>query len=247
MAGNIPGSSVVPDVFQAGAVSVGDNTGVNARATNEGALVIQEINGKYAELVRRGYVFAARTLAQAIPNIGTFSNGLVIFNRSSSTKIVIPLYLNLSFSSLVATLGAYNEFGLAGGFIYGCGDAVAAGQPLSTMGTALGSCNMLAGAGPSPYTVILATIVCTAPYAATFPAAQIFDLGLDLAVFAGATLAASGAEWVNGQYDFQGICGLKPSTALAIGVNANTGGTGSLTFNQTIIWAEIPVGSAQLP
>lgn len=247
MAGNIPGSSVVPDVFQAGAVSVGDNTGVNARATNEGALVIQEINGKYAELVRRGYVFSARVgTAQALPAIATFSNGLTLFNRSSSSKIVYPLMLNLSYiGPLGATIGVWTNFGVVGGYIYGCGDAVAAGQPLSTMGTALGALNMLAGAGPSAYTVALATIVCSAPYAATFPVGQIFDLGLNQ--IATGTLTAGNGLWANAQYIFEGISALKPSTALVIGGTGTAAALASMTWNQTIIWAEIPVGSAVLP
>lgn len=248
MAGNIPGSSVVPDVFQVGPISQLDNMGVNARSTNDGALVVQEINGKYAELVRRGYVFAARIgTSQALPNIGTLSNGLTLFNRISSQKIVYPLVLNLSLGTAVATIAtAWNA--LVGGVILNCGDAPASGQPLATAGTALTSMNMLFGAAPTAYTSVYATMTYTAPYAATFPVGQQFDLGYSMP-FNG-TLTANGSFFFEpSNIDLQQSVpfALKPGTAFVLGVNNSTGGTGSLTFNQTIIWAEIPIGAAVLP
>lgn len=240
-------STLNVDNLQVGPTTNTDGQILNNRGTNEGALVVQEVNGKHAELVRRGYVFTARgTAATAIPNISTLSNAPTLFNPLSSGKLVYPLFVNINLVSGWATSTSVVSWGLVLGLIPGAGNTPASGQPLATAGTLFTPGLNLVGATPQPSTQYYVTMTYTSPYAATFPYNQIVDLGI-MNYQNVTTLGSVTGMITNMQYDTQSALALKPGTAMVLAANTNTGGTGSFTFTVSIVFAEIPIGSAVLP
>lgn len=235
------------DNLQTGPTTNPDGQTLNLRGTNEAALVVQEVNGKYAELVRRGYVFTARgTAATALPNISTLTNAPTLFNPSNSGRLVYPLYLNINIAAGYATSTSVNLWGLVLGFIPGAGLTPASGQPLATAGTLFTPGLNLVGSAIQPTAQYYTTMTYTSPYAATFPYNQIMDMGVQNFQQI-PTLGSVTGVFTNLQYDMQGSAALKPGTAMVLAANTNTGGTGSMTFNVSIVYAEIPIGSAVLP
>lgn len=227
----------IPNLVRSGPVGpVTDGNTMPIRGSHYGEAIVQTLNGTYAELVRRGQVYAAKlagTQAQAVPCYATLTNASVLFNRSTSGKLCIPLFLNLSVGAPWATLtsGLLFSFGL---ILYTAqGDSMVTAGTIGTLGTAVTPSNCLVGSSNTPTTLFYGT----ASYVASTTSAVTFDLGAGI-FCPTATLTSSVGQW-NFQYEFKGLLQMKPGTGAALVVSTlTTGGTASLTFNQTWVFAE---------
>ncbi len=232
------------DVFQVGPISQLDNQTANARSTNEGALVIQELGGKYWEWVRRGYVFNARFSSQVLATFAaTLANAPTLFNPSTSGKIFVPMFFNTFPLTGNATITSASQTGIVLGYLTGCGAAPASGLPLATAGTAVTPGPLLAGSAITAIGQTYTTMTYTAPYLATFPTSQILDMGIGWWQDTG-TLGATYGGIGQLSYDFHGIFAMKPGTAVVI---MQTGSLPTMTFSTSLVYAELPIGAAVLP
>ena len=218
------------------------------RSNEEGGFVVQELYGKYAELLGRGQVFCARpAVALAFATFAaTLANAFTLLNPSTSGKIVYPLLLNLAENTAGATstVGGANMVQI--GLILNAGSGPGASLPLASSGTqtynGVTPGNCLAGSALTSTSQYWVTMTYSAPYLATFPTNQIIDLGIGEWSNSG-TMATTYTSLTNLQYDFHGFVGLKPGTALVfMTTSANT-----ITYNTSLIIAEIPVGARILP
>lgn len=79
---------------------------VSHRGCNQGALIVQELQGRYAEATRRGQMYIFNTTAAAILLTNTTANGPTIWNLAGSGFVFVPVALRLSFVSGTTTIGA---------------------------------------------------------------------------------------------------------------------------------------------
>jgi hypothetical protein len=201
-----------------------ENTPGFLRTGSYGELIVQQLFGKYAELTRRGYVYAAHSAAAAtIPVNTTLTNSPTLWNKASSGKLVYPLQLMLS----PAAIGTPVIQGFTISWLKNTGDGVGTGAPIVTF----------TNVAPSP--CLIGRGACSAFFApatdtfTTQPAA-LMDIGLGYWL---SGTAATGAPsfWM---YDFDGTVVMPPGTSISLG---SATAASSITYWTTIIFAELPL------
>jgi hypothetical protein len=190
-----------------------------------GQTLTADIYGKFGELCRRGYVFAAiGAAAAAIPIGTTLTNAPVIWNPASSGKLVIPLRILLS----LGAIGTPILQGFAVYFLKNVGDSIGTGLPIVTF-TEVATVNTLIGRG-----IVARTKFAPAVATYTTQPAKLMDLGFGHHL-EGA--AASGQLYSQFYHDFDGSVMMPPGTSLTLGSTIAT----STTYWTTILFAELPL------
>ena len=239
MSGSYPVDYV--NIGMVGEFSVNDGGRTPWRAGNTGEMIVQQLygNASFAELTRRGHVFcansAAATTFSSIATMDASCGNPVLYNQVSSTKLIIPLYLQLGVVA-PATWTTWTGANYAIGYLTGQGDSfVGASNALATAaGTARTVVNMLVGGSTTGRGIYYATVA----YATTGASTVLMHTGLSQWL-TGTTI--SPALNINQTiYDFRGMIGLKPGTAIVFGLAA-TQTTNVVLHWHTMIWAEIPV------
>ncbi|HXK36986.1 MAG TPA: hypothetical protein VJ553_05395 [Candidatus Paceibacterota bacterium] len=190
-----------------------------------GNQLVSDLYGKFGEMCRRGYVFAAvGAAAAAIPIGTTLTNAPVIWNVASSGKLVIPLRIILS----LGAIGTPILNGFAVYFLKNTGDSVGTGLPIVTF-TEIAPVNTFIGRGVTARTKFAGAV---ATY--TTQPAKLMDLGFGHHL-EGA--AASGQLYSMFYHDFDGAVMMPPGTSLTLGSTIAT----STTYWTTILFAELPI------
>jgi len=201
-----------------------ENTPGFLRTGSYGELIVQPLFGKYAELSRRGYVYAARSAAAAtIPVNTTLTNSPTLWNKASSGKLVYLLQVLFS----PAAIGTPVISGLTLSWLKNTGDGVGTGAPIVTF-TNVAPNPCLIGRGACSTAWAPATDTFT-----TQPAA-LMDLGLGYWL---SGTAATGSQ-ITYIFDFDGTVVMPPGTSVSIG--SATAAT-SVTYWTTLIFAELPL------
>jgi hypothetical protein len=114
--------------LQVGPQPVQDNTPANQRGDNNGCEMVQEFNGRYAEVTRRGQKFNFSVgAAAAILLTNTTANGPTIWNPAGSGKILYIDKLELSWLSGTITVSS-----LIWNITKNAGNTAATGSPILT-------------------------------------------------------------------------------------------------------------------
>jgi hypothetical protein len=211
------------NVSTVGAKNVSRSQLQNLRTGTYGDLIVSEMYGKYGELVKSGYVFAARVAtAAAIPVNTTLTNSPTLWNTASSGKLVIPLKILIS----PTAIGTPVLTGFTICYLLNAGDAVATAAPVVTF-TNIAPVNLLLGRGS-----VASTKFSGATVTFTTQPAILYDIGMGHWIEG---TAATGLPYLMA-YDFDSTLMMPPGTLISIGATAAT----STTFNTTIIFAELP-------
>jgi len=198
---------------------------INERGDNYGSLIVAETQGKYQELTRLGYTFAARSgAAAAIPVNTTCTNAPTLWNLANSNKLVVPLKIILS----MATLGTYviDGFTLMGEA--NMGSNAATGLPFPTFSNIAPTSLRLGGNYSATSQFANASVTWT-----TQPSA-LMDLGMGQNIQG---TAATGAPYSQLSFDLDGTVVMNPGTAICV---AAATAASSATYWTTIIFAELP-------
>lgn len=201
-----------------------ENTPGFLRTGSYGELIVQQLYGKYAELTRRGYVYAARTAAAAaVPVHTTMTNAPTLWNKASSGKLVYLLQVLMS----PAVIGTPVLQGFGLGFLKNTGDAAATGNPLATF-TNVAPAPTLLGRGACQ-TAFAGAVVTFTTQPAVF-----MDIGIGHWIEGAA--ASGGPAFL--LYDFDGTVIMPPGTSVTL---ASLTTATSTTYWTTIIFAEVPL------
>lgn len=195
----------------------------NIRADNYGSQMVQEFNGKYAELARRGMLFNAKIADAGIALIvsATTGNHPTLWNPLGSGKIVYILRLYLNWlSGNIATSGLLWCTTTSAGANKGTGAPVVTFTEVATVPSLVGS--------SSGSNCKWAPAVCT--FAAA--PALYMSTGINLA----ATTAA--AATTNLIADYDGHIALLPGTAISL---TCAQATTTALFQGGIVYAELPL------
>lgn len=129
----------MPNQLQAGNVNVADGASVNQRGGNFGETIVQQLDGKYAELSRRGQLWLCTTPAQAYVLPATTGGMPTIWNPAGSGRVFYILRLAAAWVSgtnvagslvVAATANAGAAIGTAAPIVTFTGVApVSAGNP----------------------------------------------------------------------------------------------------------------------
>lgn len=214
----------MPMQYQAGNQAANDGSVFNARGDNYGNGVVQQFNGKYAELARRGQLFHCSVkTAAAYLLTGTTGNCPTVWNPAGSGKIVYILGLMSTWLSGATTAGA-----LQWAITNPAGSNIATGAPVVTF----------TNQAPDPAMVGSSSAASTrfAPAVCTFTAAPSFF------ITAGVSLKAAATDYVI-QVDYDGAFALLPGVAASLVYSVTT--STSLNFTDIII-AELPIPSGTL-
>jgi hypothetical protein len=197
------------------------------RVTREGATVINQLHGEYAEQLRRGKIFIATVGVAGIALITSATTGghPTIWNPAGSG--VILSFISLSLNSMEN--GSQAPTGLGWYITTSAGAAAATGAAILTW-TNVAPVNALAGFGGT-------SAALWAPATNTFTAAPAFYLGADFSMATLGSANTATSPWANiAQYD--GKIGLYPGTALSLcSVNATT----TNKFIPCLIFEELPL------
>jgi hypothetical protein len=211
----------MPLQTQTGSVIANDGGVVNQRGDNYGASVVQEMNGRYAEVTRRGQKFNfSVAAAAAILLTNTTANGPTIWNPLGSGKILYIDKLELSWLSGTITVSS-----LIWNITKNAGSQAATGSPILTF-TNVPSSITPALVGSSSVSSML-----WAPVTATFTAAPSFYRAT------GINMIAAGAQ-NSFQAVYEGDLALLPGQALTLNCAVTT--TTAL-FWTTIMATELPL------
>lgn len=194
----------------------------NLRINQHGALITQNLFGRYEELAAKGYIFSAKSgAAAAIPIQSTLTNAPTLWNPASSGKWVIPLYATFS----PGAVGTPVLTGLTVSYLLATGDTVATNLPFATFTNIVPVCMTLQTTLP-----VAQTKFANAAVTFTTNPALLMDLGM--VHWLEGTAAFGGMQ--STVADFQGALLMKPGTAISIGAIAAT----STTYWTTIVFAE---------
>lgn len=200
-----------------------DNTAIVPRGDSYGSTIVQELNGKYAELVARGCVFQySTTSAAAILLTNTTANGPTIWNPSTSNKVLYLLKLRLSWLSGTTTASSliWNKCTPQSGAVTATAPT---GSQILTF-TNVAPVNALKGGSQ-------VSAMGWAPVTSTFTAAPAFDCAT------GINLTATTIAQPLLEVDYEGEMAYMPGTALTLNAAVTT--TTALFF--VTIWAaELP-------
>ena len=220
-----PGTVDYLRLSQVGPQNASDGAQIPQRAGNYGELIVNSLGGKYMEMCRRGYVFAAiGAAAAAVPIATTLTNAPALWNPSDSGKIVVPLSVQLS----LGAIGTPILQGFTISYIISTGSTVATGLPIATFTNIAPTCLRLGQAATATTKFAGAVVTYT-----TNPA-RLIDLGFGHHL-EGA--AASGQLYSNFGFNFNGQLLMWPGTLIALGSTIAT----STTYWTSIIFAEIPL------
>jgi hypothetical protein len=162
--------------------------------------------------------------AAAVPIATTLTNAPSLWNPSNSGKIVIPMRVNLS----LGAVGVPPLQGFTISYLVNTGSLVAVGNPIATW-TNIAPVNTLLGKGG-----LSSTFFSGAVSTYTVNPARLMDLGFGH-LLEGA--AATGQQYSQFGYDFDGEIIMPPGTSIHLGSTIAT----NTTYWMSISFAEIPV------
>jgi hypothetical protein len=198
-----------------------DNSIQNGRADNYGDQIVQEYNGRYAELARRGQLYWANMAAGGVAiNIAATNPTAapLIWNPQNSGKLVYILKLIMN----VVTVGAAGSYS----WYFQSTTGNAAGAPSNIL-TATTSAPTLALVGSSN---AVAAKTLFAPQTATYTTAPAYYAS------SGLTIAATAANNSNMMIDYEGALILAPGGAFTLcATSANTS-----VVSASVLIAEVP-------
>ena len=212
-------------INKVGPANASDGSRLEPRAGSYGELIVKQLGGRYMEMCRRGYVFAAiGAAAAAVPIATTLTNAPALWNPSDSNKVVVPLSVQLS----LGAIGTPILQGFTISYLLSTGSTVATGLPIATFTNIAPTCLRLgqAATATTKYAGAVATY--------TVNPARLIDLGFGHHL-EGA--AASGQLYSNFGFNFDGQLVMAPGTLIALGSTIAT----STTYWTSIIFAEIPL------
>lgn len=208
----------MPNQVQVGPQQVNDGIIVNERADNYGNTTVQQFNGKYAELARRGQLFLYSTPAQALLLSATTGNVATIWNPAGSGKVCFVLRLAMAWLS-----GA----NVAGSVVFGVtsntGSAIGTAAPIVTWTDATIVPAMIGSGYKSSMRF--------APSVCTFTAAPV------IGGTSGFNFAATQPTGLYEQ-DYDGSIALYPGTALSLCYSVTTS---TALFYSTVVCSEVPL------
>ncbi len=213
----------MPNQVVVGPQAANDSSSINQRGDNYGSTVVQDYNGRYAELVRRGQVYVASTAAAGIAILVSATTGNVptLWNPSGSGRIVYPIMLNANWLS-----GAVTASNLLWSVTTGTGANIGTGNPVVSF-TNVAPVNALVG-GPAD------AVIKWAPATSTYTAAPAFYAAT------GINLKATALD-SQLSVDMQGLMALMPGNALSLTCSVAS----SVALIQASIWyvsVPAPVG-----
>lgn len=209
----------MPNQVQIGPMAANDGSVVNARGDNYGAAVVQEFNGKYAEVARRGQLFVASTAAAGIAVLVSATTGNVptLWNPLGSGKILYPVRLAVNWLSGSTTASA-----LLWSKTENAGANIGTAAPIPTF-TSVATI-------PAAVGVSAVSNAKWAPAVCTFAAAPAFYAST------GISLKATAEDYVI-YVDYDGSIALTPGNALSLTASVTT----TTALLQASIWyVELP-------
>lgn len=209
----------MPNQIQIGPMAGNDGTVINSRGDSYGSTMVQEFNGKYAELARRGQLFVASTASAGIAVLISATTGNVptLWNPLGSGKILYPVRLAVNWLS-----GATTASALLWSTTTGAGANIGTAAPIATF-TNVAPVPAMVGANS-------ASNAKWAPAVCTFAAAPAFYAST------GISLKAAAEDYVI-YVDYDGTIALTPGTALSLTASVTT----TTALLQASIWyAELP-------
>lgn len=211
----------MPNQIQIGPQSAADGQVVNSRGDNFGNQMIQNFNGKYAELARRGQLFnfSVKTAA-AFLLTNTTGNVPTIWNPAGSGKVLYLCKLKVNFVSGTTTIGSLHWC-----VTRNAGAAIGTAAPIVTFTSQAGEAAAIGQSGSS--NMLFAPAVCTFTSAPAFYASTGMNFGA----------ASPTAGHGNLDMDMDGEIAIYPGNALSLCYSVTT--STSLWFAS--IWgAELP-------
>jgi hypothetical protein len=206
-----------------GTKNLGNSQLTNFTAGNNGELIVAEWWGKYAELVRQGFVYVARVnTAASVPVNSALTNAPALWNPSGSGKWVMPLKIMLS----VGAIGTPVLQGFTLSYLNNAGATAATAAPVLTF-TTQAVVNMQLGQGASSKALF-------APAVATYTTNPAILMDLGIGHFLEGT-AATGQLYTL-MHDFDGELLIPPGSLISFGSTIAS----STTYYTTIIYAEFP-------
>jgi hypothetical protein len=215
---------MMPLQVQIGSQSGNDGSVVNQRGDNYGSTVVQQFNGKYAELARRGQLFMASSAVGGLAILLTTTNGgglPTLWNPAGSGKICYLTHLSLNWLSGTTTASA-----LIFHKLLNAGSTAATGAPILTftntapvpamLGASAASSMLWSGGGANTFTVA-PTILCST----------------------GVSLKAAAEDYVI-DVDYDGRIAILPGNAITLACSV---ATTTALLQYTIYFAELPLPS----
>lgn len=199
---------------QVGPQVLSDGVIGQARSEKTGALVIQQLHGRYYEQAYRKNLFYAYAAAQTLSAVGTAMTGLILYNGTTSVNLVLQK-INLA---VIATSASMTGISLASG-APGLQTLV---PTTTTAASKTGNC-FLGGVGSQAIAYTIATTLTTvAILSLMHNTAAINTVGID-----------------STQIDLEGSIIVPPNTVVALA--ATGAASASSAVNASIIWEEVPV------
>ena len=196
-----------------------DGAILNQRGDNYGSTIVQEFNGPYAEIARRGQLFnfsVASAAAYLLTN--TTGNFPTIWNPAGSGKILYVLKLLYCYTSGTLAQGALNWYLTAA-----AGSNISATAPIKTF-TSGAPVPMMVGSSS-------ASSMWWGPTTNTFQVAPVFYLAT------GINNLASGPAGTVDYVDSDACIALMPGNSISLGATVAT----SALLWTTIVAAELPI------
>ena len=187
--------------------------GVAVRQEQTGALVVQELNGRYYEQASRGNLFTARAAAVALSTAGTAMVGLILWNPGPKNLALLKVAGNIFVTSATTT-----------GIALAVSSAASQNTPPSAQTAISRVGNNLIGAAPPQGQAMNAGTLAVAPV-------LVYDL-----LHNTAAIGTTGED-AGFQLDLEGSIVLPPNTLAAfaaIGAAVAAGGS-----NLSMMWQEV--------
>lgn len=216
------------NLLQVGPRNLSDYDRLCLRGDSYGALVVNRLLGKYAEMAREAVVYSAKSgAAAAIPLDSAPLNTPTLWNPMSSNKLVVPLKVTLSAATQPATY-IINGFSLS--YLAATGSTAATGSLIETF-TEIAPVGATLGKSATPTTRFAHAAVS---FLATALPAPIMDLGM------GQWMTAAGTDGrpYKFVYDFDGALLMPPGTAIVL---ACAQAASVATYWATFLFAELDV------
>jgi hypothetical protein len=207
----------MPSQLQIGPQTANDGAVVNQRGDNFGNTVVQQFNGKYAELLRRGQAYLYTTPAQALVLSATTGGVPTIWNPAGSGKICYILQLGLGWLSGTNVAGT-----LLVGATANAGSSIGTAAPIATFTQVTQQ-----GCGNPTF----ASLMKWSPTTNTFTAAPA------IIATTGMNLAATQPTGVL-QQDYDGALAIYPGNALSLCYSVTTS---TALFYASVIAAEVSI------
>jgi hypothetical protein len=207
--------------IQIGPQQANDGGVVNQRGDNFGSTVVQQFNGKYAELARRGQLFNFSTAAgAAILLPATTGNTPSIWNPAGSGKVLYICKVAVSFLAGTTTVSS-----LIWAVLRNAGSAIGTAAPVVTFTDVAATTAAIGAVGTSN--------MRWAPAVSTYTVAPVFLAATGINLGAAAPTAGGG----NYDVDVDGAIVLYPGNVLQLACAVTTT---TATFWSTIWGAELP-------